>query len=98
MRTGWREWSVLMVLALGVPAAYADDPHAPAADPDPGFLEFLGSVDRLAEVNPDYLSQAAVPQDPKPPANAPAPNPPPPPPPPRQTPPAAANLPGSRND
>jgi hypothetical protein len=94
-----RELAVLAVLALAVPGTRADDSHGPPApDPDPGFLEFLGSVDRLAEVNPDYLSQGSKPSVPKPvtPPSSP-PNPPPPPPPPRQPPPAAANLPGVHN-
>ena len=40
---------------LGV-AAHAADGPAPA-DPDAGFLEFLGGVDGLADVNPNYLAQ-----------------------------------------
>ena len=40
-------------LALGEDAARKAPP-----DPDPGLLEFLGSVDGLAEVSPDYLAQA----------------------------------------
>jgi hypothetical protein len=49
---------VLAVLALACALARSDDTRKPQpADPDPGFLEFLGSVDRLAEVNPDYLAQ-----------------------------------------
>ena len=39
-------------------AARGDEARKAPDDPDAGFLEFLGSVDRLAEVNPDYLSQA----------------------------------------
>ena len=51
--------AVLAVLALACALARSDDTRKPQpADPDPGFLEFLGSVDRLAEVNPDYLAQA----------------------------------------
>jgi hypothetical protein len=51
--------AVLAVLALACALARSDDTRKPPpADPDPGFLEFLGSVDRLAEVNPDYLAQA----------------------------------------
>ena len=66
-------------------AARGDDDPKPA-NPDPGFLEFLGSVDRLADVNPDYLSQADPTKGPggksaPPPAPTPAPAPPPPPPP-----------------
>ncbi len=94
----------LTVLALGCVAARADDTHKPQ-DPDPGFLEFLGSVDRLADVNPDYLSQ----QDPsRPPAAPPKPgaqtapppaSPPTPPPPPRQPlPPSASNGSGAYNE
>jgi hypothetical protein len=46
--------AVWCMLGLGSLAAGADDTRKPpAADPDAGFLEFLGSVDRLAEVNPD---------------------------------------------
>jgi hypothetical protein len=60
--------------------AHADDARKGApAPPDPGFLEFLGGVDGLAEVNPDYLAQAnpANPGSapPKPPAKAPPPPP-----------------------
>src|SRR6266446_6823038 len=50
---------VVAVLALACALARSDDTRKPQpADPDPGFLEFLGSVDRLAELNPDYLAQA----------------------------------------
>jgi hypothetical protein len=48
---------VLAALALAGVAAHADDPPRNAQDPNAGFLEFLGSVDRLSEVNPGYLSQ-----------------------------------------
>jgi hypothetical protein len=47
----------LAALALAVTQARAGDPPNTAQDPNAGFLEFLGSVDRLSEVNPDYLSQ-----------------------------------------
>jgi len=51
--------AVLALLALACALARSDDTRKPPPqDPDPGFLEFLGSVDRLAEVNPDYLAQA----------------------------------------
>ncbi len=51
--------AVVAVLALACALARSDDTRKPQpADPDPGFLEFLGSVDRLAELNPDYLAQA----------------------------------------
>jgi hypothetical protein len=78
-------FTVLLVCALLAGTARADDAHKPPAeDPDPGFLEFLGGVDGLAEVNPDYLAQANAARPPptapagaavKPPA-APAPPPP----------------------
>jgi hypothetical protein len=75
---------VLAALLLGCALARADDVHKPAEPPDPGFLEFLGSVDRLADVNPEYLGQAeAWPR----PAAATTPPPPPPPPPPASNPP-----------
>ena len=62
-----------LLAALGT--AHADDGRKNAPPPDPGFLEFLGGVDGLAEVNPDYLAQAN-PQNPgapppKPPVQAP---------------------------
>jgi hypothetical protein len=61
--------AVLTMLALSGALGWADDPHKSAPEsPDPSFLEFLGSVDRLAEVNPDYLAQPARPQAPQPPA------------------------------
>jgi hypothetical protein len=93
--------TALLVLALGCAVARADDSHNAAPDdPDPGFLEFLGSVDRLAEVNPDYLSQADPAKPAKPqakPAVTPAPAPPPPPS--RQPPPpSASNATGGQNN
>jgi hypothetical protein len=49
----------LTVVMLGAAAASGEDAARKAApDPDPGLLEFLGGVDGLAEVNPDYLAQA----------------------------------------
>jgi hypothetical protein len=57
MRPTLRLSTVLLGYALLAAAAVADPPP-PVADPDPGFLEFLGSVDGLAEVNPNYLTQA----------------------------------------
>ena len=50
--------AVLAVLLVGGAVARADEPRKPAEEPDLGFLEFLGSVDRLSDVMPDYLSQA----------------------------------------
>jgi hypothetical protein len=86
-----RSVGVLAALALGFTAARADDVHK-ADLPDPGFLEFLGSVDRLADVNPDYLAQAEArakfaagpPPATPPPHPAPPPN--------------AASVPGGHND
>jgi len=49
---------VLAALLLGCAAVRADDAPKLAEPPDPGFLEFLGSVDRLADVNPEYLAEA----------------------------------------
>ena len=74
--------AVLAVLLLGCGVARADDARKGSDEPDAGFLEFLGSVDRLADVSPDYLSQvegraktgttpAPAPPQPPPPANAP---------------------------
>ena len=55
--------ALLAVLALAGALARGDDTRKPEhSDPDPGFLEFLGSVDRLAELNPDYLAQADPPR------------------------------------
>ena len=55
--------AVLMMLALSCAPGWADDGHKSAPEnPDPSFLEFLGSVDRLADVNPDYLAQSGHPQ------------------------------------
>jgi hypothetical protein len=87
--------TVLLGYALLAATARGADPQAPpaAADPDPSFLEFLGSVDGLAEVNPNYLAQANAG---RPPAAAPAapprvtPPPPPTPPPP--------STPGAKNN
>jgi hypothetical protein len=52
----------VLLLALGSAAARSDDGRKPPEDPDPGFLEFLGSVDRLADRDPDYLSKAGATQ------------------------------------
>jgi len=57
MRRAQTRLAVLAVLALAATVSARGDPPK-AEDPDAGFLEFLGSVDRLSEVNPDYLSQA----------------------------------------
>ena len=63
MRTSRVTCAVLAVLALACALARSDDTRkAQPADPDPGFLEFLGSVDRLAELNPDYLAHADPPR------------------------------------
>jgi len=62
MRTSRVSCAVLAVLALTCALARSDDTRTPPADPDAGFLEFLGSVDRLAELNPDYLAHADPPR------------------------------------
>jgi hypothetical protein len=87
---------VALVLALAPFVARSDDGRKPPEDPDAGFLEFLGSVDRLADVNPDYLSQADPAKATKPgDKSAQTPAPPPPPPPPRQAlPPSASSASG----
>jgi hypothetical protein len=75
--------AVLSALTLGSATGRSDDASkAPPAPPAAGFLEFLGSVDRLSELNPDYLSPPAQ-RKTRPTANGgtrPAPPPPPPPP------------------
>ena len=74
--------AVLSALALGSVVGRADDGSKPAPPPGAGFLEFLGSVDRLADVNPNYLAQPVPVKAVKPAASAsPPPSPPPPPPP-----------------
>jgi hypothetical protein len=85
--------AVLSALVLCCATARADDRRP--EEPDAGFLEFLGSVDRLSEVNPDYLSQgeAGKPMKPTPPPPAPSP------PPPRQPlPPSASASAGPTNE
>jgi len=95
--------AVLTALTLGCMAGRADDANRPQ-DPDAGFLEFLGSVDRLADVNPNYLSQGdpakagARPARPAPPGGAPPPPTPPPPPPRQALPPSASNGSGASNN
>src|SRR5256885_13977066 len=75
--------ALLAVLALAGALARGEDTRKPQPpDPDPGFLEFLGSVDRLAEVNPDYLAQADPPRAARLVTGPALPAPPPPPPPP----------------
>jgi hypothetical protein len=71
--------AVLSALALGSATGRSDDTSPPHAPPPPaGFLEFLGSVDRLSEVNPNYLSQPVPVKVARPAANgAPKPAPPP---------------------
>jgi hypothetical protein len=80
--------TVLLGYALLGAAARAADGPAPA-DPDAGFLEFLGSVDGLADVNPNYLAPGNAPAPPASTASA-APVKPPPPPP--------ASAPGVKNN
>lgn len=58
-RARWTVLAGLVAAALGAAAPGGDGTaHTPPPDPDPGFLEFLGSVDGLAEVNPNYLAKA----------------------------------------
>jgi hypothetical protein len=72
--------AALSALALGSATGRSDDTSPPRAPPPPaGFLEFLGSVDRLSDVNPNYLPPAPV-KVARPAANG-TPKPPPPPPP-----------------
>ena len=86
-----------LALALHCAAARSDDVRKPPSeDPDPGFLEFLGSVDRLADVNPNYLSQPE-PSTAKPDTRGAAP-PPPPPPPPQALPPSASAASGAQKN
>jgi len=89
--------AVLAALVLCCAAARADDARR-AEEPDAGFLEFLGSVDRLAEVNPDYLSQGDAGKPVKPTPPPPAPLPPPPPPPHQPLPPSASASGGPTNE
>src|SRR5215469_2160674 len=72
---------VLSALALGSAVGRSDDvgKAAPPQQPGAGFLEFLGSVDRLSEVNPNYLAQPKPPKAAKPAANGTTPPPAPPP-------------------
>jgi hypothetical protein len=49
--------AVLSALALGSAIGRSDDASKAPPPPAAGFLEFLGSVDRLSELNPNYLSQ-----------------------------------------
>jgi hypothetical protein len=48
--------AVLSALALGSAIGRSDDTNKAPPAPAAGFLEFLGSVDRLSEVNPNYLA------------------------------------------
>ena len=92
----WRHRASLVVagvLTLCCVVARSDDgPTASSEDPDPGFLEFLGSVDRLADVNPDYLSPPAPAGGNQGAKGVTAPAPAPPPPPPRQPLPPSASA------
>jgi hypothetical protein len=73
MRGTFAAATVLVLYVLLSPAARADDAPRKADDPDPSFLEFLGSVDGLSEANPDYLAQANAAHPPPKPAPAPPP-------------------------
>jgi hypothetical protein len=94
-----RGCALLAVLALGCAAALGDDGHKAQPDPDAGFLEFLGSVDRLAEVSPEYLRQVNGAPGARPPAKwVPPPAPQSPPPRPPQPPPGAPYTQPGQND
>lgn len=69
--------AVLSALTLGSAIGRSEDASsAPPPQPAAGFLEFLGSVDRLSDVNPNYLSQQPNPaRTPRPAANGPRPAP-----------------------
>jgi hypothetical protein len=84
--------AALLLVALAGATVRAQEPRQPAVpqNPDPSFLEFLGGVDGLAEVNPDYLAQANVVHPLAPPVKPANPPPPPPPPP--------ASVPGAKRD
>jgi hypothetical protein len=83
--------TVLLSCALLLGAARADDGHKPPPeDPDPGFLEFLGGVDGLAETNPDYLAQPDATHPPPPPPKPATPPPP--------SPPSPPSPPGPKNN
>ncbi|HEX4389669.1 MAG TPA: hypothetical protein VH109_13670 [Steroidobacteraceae bacterium] len=86
MRLHTARGAIWLLAALAAVAARADDTHKGSAndDPDPSFLEFLGSVDGLADTNPDYIAQAPATArvTPPPAPGAPKAAPPPPPPPP----------------
>jgi len=49
--------ALLAVLVLACAAARADDVRKAAEEPDLGFLEFLGSVDRLSDVVPPIANK-----------------------------------------
>ncbi len=73
--------AVLGALAFGSAIGRSDDTNK-APPPAAGFLEFLGSVDRLSEVNPNYLPPPAQAKGARPPTSRgtrPPPAPPPPP-------------------
>jgi len=79
--------AVLSALTLGSAIGRSDDASkAPPPQPAAGFLEFLGSVDRLSEVNPNYLSQPTAVKTARPAASGGTRPPPPPPPAPAPTP------------
>ncbi|MGP8034893.1 MAG: hypothetical protein ACLPQ6_12240 [Steroidobacteraceae bacterium] len=65
--------AVLSALALGSATGRSDD-GSQGSQPPAGLLEFLGSVDRLSEVNPNYLSQPNPAKVARPPAASGVPN------------------------
>jgi hypothetical protein len=74
--------AVLSALALGSAVGRSDDASKAPPPPASGFLEFLGSVDGLAELNPNYLPPPVQARRARPVASPGARPPPPPPPPP----------------
>jgi hypothetical protein len=74
-----RAAAALLGVALACATARADEARKNDPAPDAGFLEFLGGVDQLADVNPDYLTPPHPAAPPPKPANPPPPPPAPPP-------------------
>lgn len=69
--------AVLSALTLGSATGRSDDASKAPPPPAAGFLEFLGSVDRLSELNPNYLSQPVQAKGARPGGTRPPPTPPP---------------------
>lgn len=91
-----RAAAIVMLSALAFGSATGRTDDGSNAPPPAGFLEFLGSVDRLSDVNPNYLAHPVPVKVARPAANAASPPPPPPPPP--STPPQAASPSGEKTN